>query len=83
MSIPTPVISHPIRSGPGAALPAIWEGRAKMPLPIIDPTTSAVSAAMVRPALEAARRVSVVGVVVITSLLENLTVLSCHQFEAP
>src|SRR4029077_7311066 len=49
MSMPTPVITHPIRRGPGAALPAIWDGSAKMPLPIIDPTTIAVRAARPRP----------------------------------
>jgi hypothetical protein len=38
-------------SGPGAALPAIWEGNAKMPLPIIDPTTMAVMATTPRPGL--------------------------------
>jgi hypothetical protein len=47
-----------MRSGPGAALPAIWEGNAKMPLPIIDPTTMAVRAAKPRPAFEPTGRVS-------------------------
>ena len=39
-----PVIPQPISSGPGAALPAICDGSAKIPLPIIEPTTIAVSA---------------------------------------
>ena len=47
--MPTPVIAHPMSRGPGAALAAICEGRAKIPLPIIDPTTIAVSAARPRP----------------------------------
>jgi hypothetical protein len=45
-------------SGPGAALPAICEGNAKMPLPIIDPTTIAVRAAKPRPAFGRGVRVS-------------------------
>src|SRR6478735_707767 len=58
MSMPTPVTTQPIRRGPGAALAAIWEGSAKMPLPIIDPTTIAVRAARPRPALGIRGRVS-------------------------
>ena len=50
--MPAPVISQPMRSGPGAALPAIWEGRAKMPLPIMDPTTRAVRAGSASPTAE-------------------------------
>ncbi len=43
--MPTPVIAHPMSNAPGAALAAIWDGSAKIPLPIMDPTTSAVRAA--------------------------------------
>jgi hypothetical protein len=53
-----PVMDHPINSGPGAALAAIWDGNAKMPLPIIDPTTIAVSDANPRPALRRSGRVA-------------------------
>src|SRR6478672_2164155 len=56
--MPTPVIAHPMRRGPGAALPAICEGSAKMPLPIIDPTTIAVSEARPRPRFTPERRAS-------------------------
>ena len=48
-------------SGPGAALPAICDGRAKMPLPIIDPTTIAVRAARPRPVFAPAGRGSAGG----------------------
>ena|ERR1700694_2701734 len=68
------------RNAAGAALPAIWEGKAKMPLPIIDPTTSAVSAATVRPAFEPAGRVSV-GVAVMTNLLEPAGAQFTRQFD--
>ena len=47
--MPTPVITHPMRSGPGAALPAICDGSANIPLPIIDPTTIAVKADRPKP----------------------------------
>jgi hypothetical protein len=57
ISMPTPVTTHPMSSGPGAALAAIWDGRAKIPLPIIDPTTIAVRAASPSPALGNAVRV--------------------------
>lgn len=49
INMPTPVINQPMSSGPGATLPAICDGRAKIPLPIIDPMTMAVSAASERP----------------------------------
>ncbi|BDX31840.1 hypothetical protein TUM20985_23870 [Mycobacterium antarcticum] len=49
-------MAQPISSGPGAALAAICEGSAKMPLPIMDPTTIAVRAAMPRPVFALAVR---------------------------
>jgi hypothetical protein len=55
--MPTPVTTDPMSSGPGAALAAIWDGRAKIPLPIIDPTTIAVRAATPRPAFGRTGRV--------------------------
>src|SRR5690349_22111763 len=58
--MPAPVINQPISRGPGAALPAIWEGSAKMPLPIMDPTTRAVRAGSASPAAE--RRLVALGV---------------------
>jgi hypothetical protein len=51
-------MDHPISSGPGAALAAICDGSAKIPLPIIDPTTIAVSEANPRPALRCSGRVA-------------------------
>ena len=41
---PTAVIAHPIRTAPTSALAAMFCGREKMPPPIIEPTTRAVSA---------------------------------------
>jgi hypothetical protein len=72
ISIPMPVTAQPMSSGPGAALPAIWEGRAKMPLPIIDPTTIAVRAARPRPAFVATGRISVVGGVRVSDIVVSL-----------
>lgn len=68
--MPTPVIAQPISSGPGAALAAIWDGRAKIPLPTMEPTTIAVRAARPSPAGEAP---GVVGATVISvSAMRNL-----------
>jgi hypothetical protein len=50
-------MAQPMSRGPGAALAAICEGSAKIPLPIIDPTTMAVRAASPRPFLAAVGRV--------------------------
>jgi hypothetical protein len=55
VNMPTPVMAQPTRRGPGAATAAICEGSAKIPLPIIDPTTMAVRAASPRPVLATGR----------------------------
>jgi hypothetical protein len=65
------VIAHPIMSGPGAALPAIWDGNAKMPLPIIDPTTRAVRATTPRPALGPLGRVSAGLAIVFCDIVDS------------
>ena len=67
--MPTPVTAQPMSSGPGAALAAICEGRAKMPLPIIDPTTMAVRDARPRPALMPAGRVSGDGEISVSDIV--------------
>jgi len=41
--MPTPVINQPIRIAPAPALAAMFCGRLKMPLPIIEPTTRAIN----------------------------------------
>jgi hypothetical protein len=41
--MPTPLISQPISTAPAPAPAAVFCGNAKMPLPIIEPTTMAVS----------------------------------------
>ena len=58
-----------MRTGPGAALPAICEGRAKIPLPIIDPTTIAVRAARPRPVRVPAGRVSGGGEISVSDIV--------------
>ena len=44
VSMPTAVMAQPMRMAPTSALAAMFCGREKMPPPIMDPTTSAVSA---------------------------------------